>query len=51
MKTLKLIGFAFLASVLSGSCADDLNLTPRYGLNADAVYSDPGNYINVLAKL
>ena len=51
MKTLKLIGFAFLISVLSGSCSDNLNLTPRYGLNADAVYSDPGNYINVLAKL
>ena len=51
MKTLKLIGFAFLAAVLSGSCSNDLNLTPRYGLNADAVYSDPGNYINVLAKL
>jgi len=51
MKTIKLIGFAFLASVLSGSCSNDLNLTPRYGLNADAVYSDPGNYINVLAKL
>ncbi len=33
------------------SCNKQLNQTPKYGLNAEAVYSDPNNYINVLAKL
>lgn len=37
--------------VLISSCKKYLNQTPPYGLNAEAVYSDPGNYINVLAKL
>ncbi len=34
-----------------GSCFKDLDLEPPYGLNAEAVYSDPNNYIHVLAKL
>jgi hypothetical protein len=32
-------------------CRKYLNQTPPYGLSAEAVYSDPNNYINVLAKL
>lgn len=38
-----------LASITS--CKKQLNQTPMYGLNAEKVYSDPNNYINVLAKL
>ncbi len=34
-----------------GSCFQDLDLEPPYGLNAEVVYSDPANYINVLAKV
>lgn len=33
------------------SCSKQLNQNPKYGLNAEAVYSDPNNYIHVLAKL
>jgi len=33
------------------SCFQDLNLAPKYGINAGTVYADPANYINVLAKL
>lgn len=33
------------------SCFQDLNLEPKYGINAGTVYSNPDNYINVLAKL
>ena len=33
------------------ACKKQLNQTPMYGLNAEKVYSDPNNYINVLAKL
>jgi hypothetical protein len=41
-----------LALVLSmSSCFKDLDLEPPYGLNANVVYSDPANYINVLAKI
>lgn len=32
-------------------CRKYLNQTPKYGLNAEAVFSDPNNYINVLANL
>jgi starch-binding outer membrane protein, SusD/RagB family len=38
-------------SMLFSSCFKELDLTPKYGLNTEAVYSDPDNYINVLAKL
>ena len=34
-----------------GSCFNDLDLEPPYGLNSEVVYSDPANYINVLAKV
>ena len=34
-----------------GSCFQDLDLEPPYGLNAEVVYADPANYINVLAKV
>ena len=51
MKSIKLFSLLAGAALLAASCAKDLNLTPKYGLNADAVYSDPNNYINVLAKL
>lgn len=33
------------------SCKKQLNQTPKYGLNEEAVYSDPDNYVHVLAKL
>jgi len=33
------------------ACKKQLNQSPRYGLNAEKVYSDPNNYIKVLAKL
>jgi hypothetical protein len=35
----------------TNSCKKQLNKTPKYGLNSEVVYSDPDNYINVLAKL
>ncbi len=45
-----LIG-ALATLAVSTSCKKQLNQTPKYGLNAEVVYSDPNNYINVLAKL
>lgn len=33
------------------ACKKQLNQTPKYGLNNEAVYSDPDNYIHVLAKI
>ena len=44
-----LIGLSFVLIV--SSCKKQLNQSPKYGLNAEVVYSDPNNYINVLAKL
>lgn len=41
----------FLISLGFTSCRKYLDQTPKYGLNAEAVYSDPNNYINVLANL
>jgi len=38
-------------SLFFSSCFKELDLTPKYGLNTEAVYTDPDNYINVLAKL
>ena len=50
----KIFIFSFLSLALVGglmsSCKKQLNQTPKYGLNAEAVYSDPANYIKVLAK-
>jgi hypothetical protein len=43
--------FVFCSLVLFTACKKQLNQTPKYGLNAETVYSDPNNYINVLAKL
>ena len=40
-----------LLGVSFTSCRKQLNQAPMYGLNAEKVYSDPNNYINVLAKL
>ena len=46
------IGFFGLSLVLIiSACKKQLNQAPMYGLNAEKVYSDPNNYINVLAKL
>lgn len=42
-----LLGTSFLLT----ACLKDLDRSPKYGLNAATVYSDPNNYINVLAKL
>ena len=33
------------------SCHKDLDQAPKYGLNSEAVYKDPANYIKVLAKI
>lgn len=41
----------FATALLLGACGKNLNQNPKYGLNAEAVYSDPDNYIKVLAKL
>ncbi|MFM8964422.1 MAG: RagB/SusD family nutrient uptake outer membrane protein, partial [Sphingomonadales bacterium] len=41
----------FASALLLGACGKNLNQSPKYGLNAEAVYSDPDNYIKVLAKL
>ena len=37
--------------LFSASCHKDLDQAPKYGLNSEAVYNDPANYINVLAKI
>lgn len=52
-KGFNLLAFGALiaASLSMTSCKKQLNQQPRYGLNAEAVYSDPANYIQVLAKL
>lgn len=42
--------FLFLGSMVI-SCKKQLNQSPKYGLDAEKVYSDPDNYIKVLAKL
>jgi hypothetical protein len=48
----RLVTYTILAStLLLGACGKNLNQSPKYGLNAEAVYSDPNNYIKVLAKL
>mgnify|MGYP006192629861 FL=1 len=48
----RLVTYTILAStLLLGACGKNLNQSPKYGLNAEAVYSDPSNYIKVLAKL
>ena len=41
----------FASALLLGACGKNLDQNPKYGLNAEAVYSDPDNYIKVLAKL
>ncbi len=51
MKIAKNLSLLAGVALLVGSCAKDLNLTPKYGMNAEAVYSDFENYDNVLAKL
>jgi len=48
----KIIAYTFItASLFLVSCNKQLNQSPKYGLNAEAVYSNPDQYINVLAKL
>ncbi|PWL31344.1 MAG: RagB/SusD family nutrient uptake outer membrane protein [Fluviicola sp. XM-24bin1] len=53
MKTIKYTSVLLAAVLLVGmsSCKKQLNQTPKYGLNSEVVYSDPANYINVLAKI
>ena len=41
----------FASALLLGACGKNLDQNHKYGLNAEAVYSDPDNYIKVLAKL
>jgi len=50
-KTIYSMVIALGISLMLSSCFKDLNLEPKYGVNAGTVYSDPDNYINVLAKL
>jgi len=48
----RLVAFTIISgALLLSSCGKNLNQAPKYGLNAEAVYSDPNNYIKVLAKL
>jgi starch-binding outer membrane protein, SusD/RagB family len=47
--SLSLMMIAFI--MVTSSCRKYLNQTPAFGLNAEVVYGDPNNYINVLAKL
>lgn len=48
----RLVAFTIISgALLLSSCGKNLNQSPKYGLNAEAVYSDPNNYIKVLAKL
>ncbi|MCY7408937.1 MAG: RagB/SusD family nutrient uptake outer membrane protein [Chitinophagales bacterium] len=49
-KSILILAIAGISFTLS-SCFGDLNRSPYYGLNTETVYSDPANYINVLAKL
>lgn len=48
----RIFTYSIIASaLLLGACGKNLNQSPKYGLNAEAVYSDADNYIKVLAKL
>lgn len=51
MKKLYYILTLFVGSIFLTACINDLNTAPKYGLNANTVYSDPDNYISVLSKL
>jgi hypothetical protein len=51
MKKLNYILALLMGSIMLTACINDLNTAPKYGLNANTVYSDPNNYINVLSKL
>ena len=51
MNLTKKITLALLAVAFLGGCQKQMNLSPKYGLNADLVYADASNYQNVLAKL
>ncbi|MGI4737007.1 MAG: hypothetical protein ACRYG7_17695, partial [Janthinobacterium lividum] len=46
---LKLAATLLLATSLA-ACTKDLNREPFYDLNTESVYTDPANYIRVLAK-
>jgi hypothetical protein len=37
--------------ILVFSCKKPLDFSPKYGFNAEVIYSDPDQYINVLSKL
>jgi starch-binding outer membrane protein, SusD/RagB family len=49
--SVKTIAIALLIISVLPACKKQLNQKPKYGLNAETVYGDPANYINVLAKL
>ena len=53
MKKSILILFALFLMVAMPftACKKGLDYKPKYGLNSETVYSDPDNYIHVLAKL
>ena len=50
-KFFKSVVIAGIISAFLTSCLKDLDREPFYGLNTTVVYSDPANYIHVLAKL
>ncbi|MFM8433701.1 MAG: RagB/SusD family nutrient uptake outer membrane protein [Bacteroidota bacterium] len=51
MKLIRNLAVALVFATSLTSCFKDLDLAPEYGLNAETVYSNPDNYIHVLAKL
>jgi|TARA_B110000914_G_scaffold106980_1_gene93782 hypothetical protein len=51
MNWIKTTTIIAVAALTAASCAKQMDLKPKYGLNAETVYSDPNNYVNVLAKL
>jgi hypothetical protein len=48
---ISILGIGIAVMAFMPSCSKQLNQTPKYGLNAETVYSNPDQYIHVLAKL
>jgi len=50
-RALSTLALAAGLSVVSSSCTKDLNQVPSYSANAEVVYSDPAQILQVLARL
>jgi hypothetical protein len=50
-RTLGMLALAAGLSALSSACTKDLNQIPDYSANAEVVYSDPNQILQVLARL